>query len=53
MGQKGHAKWGGVVDSCLPYRTPDWKLETSLRIEESSIPILSFCVFLLVVWSNF
>lgn len=41
MGQKAHAKWGGMVDSCLSYRTPDRKLEIRLR-REKRILVLSF-----------
>lgn len=53
MGHKGYAKWGGMADSYLPYRTPDWKLESCIRVEESSILVHLFYVSLLVIWSNF
>lgn len=52
VGQKGHVKWGIMAVSCLPYRTPDQKLETCLRKEENRILVLLFYVSLFVIQSN-
>lgn len=52
MGQKGHVKWGRMAVSCLPYRSPDQKLETCLGKEENRILVLLFYVSLFVIQSN-